>query len=530
MSGIKTFKPRLKVVLVKGVIDQDSRYVGGSIQIGEMIDLTPHVGDGGYVTTHKSIYQPVGAFEVVLPDKPLGREGFPGGIDSLWGVIEPFDSILIGMARNVGIYDRGFQSWMSNSLGPVWGYEGIPLVMSGFVRKVVRDESIDSGGRPNRRIVIQGTDYGCIGEIAQVSRIGGVARDMNMMPLYTIDQLGLKAGVMTAREYVEALRRNMLGKQIEYMRATMPFIFDIKAASPVVINGKEHGIVTQGNVVVNAMSDFDGTCWTIMHKHADTPWNELFIEDRCNPDTGELGPYLVYRPTPYKDYKSGFIDMSNPQAYWSSGAINNMDQELYADVVLDTSAWPLVGAYQERSDAHVSNIYWVPIMQSQLWGDRMLNEMLTRRESVIDSTAYPRTNIDIFGPRVMNVESRLTYSDSKLLPLQEIAENQEKAIIGSIAWADKRRKWLQEANKDNVGFSSGALRVVGFEKLRPGCYYSYMRGQMAYTQYITEVHHTFAPYRHYSTTMNYIRGDNYYQRIVEKQPHLKEGHVGAYAG
>lgn len=528
MPGVKTYKPRLRVLLIKGVIDPDNKRVLEKYKPGSMIDLTPLIGDGGHVSTNKSIYKPVGAFEIGIPDKPLVIDGYPAGIDSLWGVIEPMDQVIIGMARNVGAYGSQFKSWIKGQIGAMWGDEGIPMVMTGFVRKVVRDESMDQSGKPRRRILIYGNDYGCIGEIAQVSRIAGISRDINMLPLSTLDQLGLKTGKMKAAEFVEAIRKNMFVKQIEFMRAKMPGIFDIKRSAPVVLDGVEHGIVTKGTVITNALGDFDGTAWTILHKFSDSPWNELFLEDRCNMDTGEFGPYLVFRPTPFRSYKSD-SNQDSLLSFWNNGIVDNMEQKLYADVIVDSSEKPLIGAYQQRSDAAVSNVYWVPLWQGSLWSDRMLANALENKDSLTTSFDKPRSSLDIYGPRIINHDSKLV-ADDVTLTIQTQAVDAEKAIITNTEWAKKRQSWLRDANEDNVGFSDGVLRVQGQERLRAGCYYMYSRGQMLYTQYVTGVSHLFVPYQGFTTTMQYIRGDNFYKRIAQqKPPHLLEGHVGAYS-
>lgn len=516
---MKAFKPRIQVLLVKGVVDEAHARMQTALWVGDVYDLTPHLGDGSSITTNKSIYHPVGGFEIAIPDKPYPT------IDSLFGMIDPMDQIIIGLARDVSAYTPEFRSWVKGQVGVGEKWTGLPVVMLGFVRKVVRDEVMGNDGRPRRRVVIRGQDYGCIGEIAQISRLAGLARDIRMLPARFLDTLGFTDTSASASGFIEVIRKNLV-KQLSYMRSWMPAIHDIQKDPGVVINGVEHGLVTQGRVELRHLSDHDGTFWSFANRAFDSPWNELFIEDRCDMETGHFGPYLVYRPTPYKAIDSYKYD--NDAQFWGGGVVDNMEQKLYAKVVND-SLKPLAGAYQERSDDAVSNVFWVPAQGWEQWGIQTLADHLVTKDTSSTLFDYSRTMLDIYGPRVLMHATVQAATKAETPPMQVDKPRADRAITHFIEWMSKRRQWLKDANKDNVLFTNGMLRIQGNERLRPGCYYRYRRGQMTYTQYVTNVQHSFAPYQHYTTTMQYIRGDNFYQRITApKPPHLLEGHEGAY--
>jgi len=471
------------------------------VKIGEH-DITPFLGDGGYVTTAKDLYSPKGRWEVMIPDKPMRDDGSGDIIDSLYGLIAPMAPVEIRMARNTHEY------WWSQA----------PVVMRGFVRSVTRDESIGDDGRPQRSVRIAGDDYGAIGEITRISLISQAGLDQSLLPIIRRLEMGAEGQLLPACQYIDVLR-GMMNSQLQGMKA--------ETGNTDLIHEIDYDCsVGVGMVHANRLTETQGTAWKMMMDGADTPWNELFIEDRDFAlDDGKIGPCLVYRPTPWKTLDGKFIENTG-QTIDANKILHIADQ---ADAGLPEFSLVRSASYQ-RSDSQVNNIYWVVARAIAFDWSRALAEALTREDASIQFTDHPNADIDIYGPRVMTLESAQAPEGAWRQILVESGNaDQNRATLDE--WAKQRLKWVTDANIDNVLRDDGMIVVRGNEKLRIGSYYTITRGQFACEHYITHVSHTFVPGREFFTHIRFIRSNNYYLRNRKRteeslSPFLLEGRMG----
>lgn len=478
-------------------------YPACHVRIGRY-DITPFLGDGGLVSTTKDLYAPKGRWEVVVPDKPL-REGEGRGsiVDSLYGLIAPMDRAEIRMARNAYEYP-----WTQP-----------PVVMRGFVRSVTREESIGEDGRPQRTVRITGDDYGAIGEIVRISLITMAGLGQSLLPVIRRLEMGAEGQLLKACEYIDTLRE-LMNEQLQNMTVETGDIEQIKEIS-------HDCTVTVGMVHANRLTETQGTVWKMMMDEADTPWNELFIEDRDPAlDNGQTGPWLVYRPTPWKTLDGAFID--NTGQTIDAAKIRHIADQADAgqpDFSLVRSA-----TYQ-RSDDQVNNIYWVVARAIAFDWSRALAAALTSQDESVQFIDHRNADSDIYGPRVLSLETTHAPEGAwrQILVASGQADQNRETLD---EWAKQRRKWLSDANIDNVLRDDGTLVVRGNEKLRIGSYYTITRGQFACEHYLTQVSHTFVPGREFFTHVGFIRSNNYYLRNRERtaggkrSPFLLEGRAG----
>ena len=89
---VKTYNPRIHVEIIKNIRRDDK----GTRKRPIYVDLTPYLGDGSAVVTQKSIYAPMGAFSITIPDQAVGSEDF---LDTVAAIADPMDHISIHMGR-----------------------------------------------------------------------------------------------------------------------------------------------------------------------------------------------------------------------------------------------------------------------------------------------------------------------------------------------------------------------------------------------------------------------------------------------
>jgi len=462
MGGARVFTPACRVTI--------------TTQRGTTIDVAPLLGDNGHVTTAKALDAPKGTWEISVPDQPFKIT--PTAVaDSLYGQVAPMDVIEIRLARNAHEYPDGKP----------------PIVMRGFVRSVTRAESIGEDGTPSRMVTLAGDDYGCIGEIAQISLLAGAAYGQNLLPILRPADYGMgEFTYLSAAAYIQVFVDRLMNDLLQKM----------KAASPAVQLLKYDPSVTQGEVYISRMSETEGTAWKMMFDQADTPWNELYVEDRAD------GPWVVYRPTPWKDRDGAFIT--------NTGQTINASK--IAKVAPDSDAKTLVPEFRmvrsatyQRTDAQVKNIYWVTTRASFISEQAKLGIALQQQLPDVHRLQDPNCAGDRYGPRILTLETAQQPSGSGA----QATKQRGQAASGALAleeWAALRRQWLIAANTDNVLRDQGALVVRGNEKLTIGAYYEIQRGKFVCEHYITEVSHTFVPGHEFFTHVQFIRSTNYDQR------------------
>lgn len=156
---IRIYQPQLEVKLHKlvqrsttaGSTPVSERFTGSAKD--RVIDLAPFLGDGSAVRTSKSIRQPAGGWQLDLVDRP---DGDVGSYETLYGLIEPMDMIEIRMRH-----------------GAPSSAASMPIIMRGYVTDVRRGEAVSGDGRPVRKVIVSGQDYGKIWQVIQIIYLVG---------------------------------------------------------------------------------------------------------------------------------------------------------------------------------------------------------------------------------------------------------------------------------------------------------------------------------------------------------------------
>lgn len=475
----KVFKPKLQVTLVKRI---DRAKNGQSVRFsqaaGRTIDLSPFIGEGCEVSTDKNIRSPVGCFTITVFDKPETNVG--GVLDSLYGLVEPMDYVEIRMARRPELY-AGSQP---------------PVIMRGFVRSIRRCETMGANGRPARKVIINGMDYGMIPQIYQMFLRADYVSFTNVSyvnELHLFNRTGLFAGVESSDVFMRSCLRIVNGWLTGMVGAAG---FDSQVPSVI---GSDF-TVTAGKVSPFSMQPLDGNVWSLMQNWADLPWNELFFEDRAD------GPYLVYRPCPFTD-KLGKSILGVPVPYSIDAA------QPGGKVALVLKDSDVVSYDLARSDQDVANFYWVETQAAAPAGNEGYNIQSLANGSAIVKT-NPNADPSLYGLRKMS--GRSMQADGTFystLPVQTVEETQQ-ATTSYFAWNNRRRQELINLNIDNVVWENGQLDLKGNEMVRPGTFLSVRRGQITSRYYVTSVRHMFAPLQQFKTMVSVERGDGFLKRVA----------------
>lgn len=471
----KAYKSKLKVTLVKriarGINGQSQRFQQAA---GRVIDLTPFIGDGCEVCTDKNIRSPVGAFTVTVLDKP--DTTISGIQDSLYGLVEPLDYIEIRMARRPELY----------------GGEP-PVIMRGFVRTIRRCETMGAGGRPIRKVVINGMDYGMIPQIYQMFlRADYIA--FTGVNYVTENRLFVRTGmfgnIVSANEHMNSCLKLVNGWLAKMIGAAG---LDSQVPSKI---GSDFS-VTEGLVPPFSMQPIEGSLWGLMMNWSDAPWNELFFEDRAD------RPYLVYRPCPFID-TSGKSILGGRVPY-------SIDASQPGNKALVLNDADVVSFDLSRTDQNVANFFWVDTVSAFAQDDFNVQSLA---DGSLIKQDNPNALPSLYGLRKMSARS---------MQMQGVLFNQEpvsdvvdrlQAAVAIKAWSARRREELVSLNIDNVVWEDGQLDLRGNEMVKPGTFVSIRRGQITSKYYVSGVRHMFAPFQTYKTMISVERGDGFLRRIA----------------
>ena len=485
---VSTYKPNIVVWVTKNV----HRINGVSTRVqSESVefDLVPYLGEGGEVTVTKSIYQPMGVWNIVIVDKVP-----EGSTDTVYALVEPFDFVEIHMARSPHEYQP-----RDNRNTPA---SRMPLLMRGFVREVRRVETMGSDGRPRRKVVISGNDVAAVFNFVQIYYLKAYSIGQGMLTLWrAYQQYGLGKNPQTPEEFMRAT----LSMANEYLNG----VFAVSLGNEAIPVIELDATVTEGVLNPFGIQPFEGALWNLMIREADTPWNELFVEDREDGMT-----YLVYRPSPFKDIDGNLIQQGGVQA------AQEIDVDISDVVALDAS----------RSDHDVANFYWVSIPSVNLFGNTDLIAVgLQQDDPTIYVTDHPNCDPNLYGDRRLQVEARHGFTgqtaDAGNLPKPE----QLASDASFLDWARHRREILIEFNRDNVAFENGHMTLKGNERVRPGRYIKLRRGSLEAEYYAHSVTHSFTPFSHYLTHLEFSRGTGAIARSrMESSPYFGEGRKGPY--
>lgn len=488
---IKTFTPQVQVLLHKSIMRKDGksqRFSGSTLP--PTLDLTPFIGDEGRVFVQKSIQQPAGTFSLVLADRPDERE-----LDSMYGLIEPLDRVEIRMAHAPHIYG---------------GH--LPIMMRGFVQSIRRAEQMGADGKPHRTVIISGRDFGLVFQLIQILNRVSYSQGKALLGSFPLmDTIGLDRTALHPNEFYQTLLNTVIN----------PFLATFVEATggdfPIEI--KLNSTVTEGKLYTPR--EHEGVIWNLFSDFADLPWNELFVRDT------EDAIELVHRPLPFRDF-----DAKDGEGGWipqGGQTVALPDSEMLA---MDIGA--VVSLTANRSDAHVTNLVWVDMVDgltSNVSSAALGTALQTAQKDSIyldDTAKYPNCDPRLYGARPMQVKTvyapdALT-TDNQNLPKAE----HEKMVMDSTEYLKIKRQALIALNKDNVVFEDGSLMLRGHEQVRAGRYLHLTRGRFVADYYLTSVTHQYIPFQRYVTNAEFIRGTGFLVRSRMTNPYLQEGKGGVY--
>lgn len=476
------YAPKIELFLVKNINREDidtgipvsQRYAG--IPIGAR-DLSGFLGDQGGVRISKGVSDPAGGFSITFTDRP--HETL---LDSLYGLIEPMDMILICMAHDPSEYPHKI------------GHSRLPIVMRGLVSEVSRNESIGGDGRPQRHVVVTGQDHGKILQILQViylnhSMLGdNILHEFKFMHKYGVDY----SKNPTIKEFVDGVVDRVIG----------PFV---SAISGIAVDSTlawiNADVTAQGRIsyrVVNAWPGGQGIHHLLTHAcDVDSGFNEMFIDDR--PD----GVYLVLRPKPWRNPAGAYIQTDYDKE--DGPKVETVD--ITGDDVLSMSA--------SRSDQGVANLFWVMAPQDSLPSDDLM-----RLSAQVAPSTHINCDIRKYGIRQMQTTTNLAggnFGD------RDTAEKRRVSDGEALAWMKDRVDLLERASRDAVVFESGSMKLKGNERIRAGMFVRLTRGETVSRYYVNRVDHDFVPFHSYTTTIHFERGTGFIARAQKLSPYESEG-------
>lgn len=467
---IKTHGPRIKIVVRKNIFRIDGVSQRKANQ-PDVIDITRFLGDLGSVSISKSIYAPMGSFAITLADRAIDN------LDSLYGLIEALDYVEIAFARNPH------------------EYTALPVVMRGFVRSITRKEAMGANGRPSRVVMIEGNDFGLVFDLYRLYRMRNYVQGELLLTRFQRNVLvGLEYRPMRADDYMRQF--------VEHINETyLPNIFHNYEGDS---NQIKHRLsVTSSQIFPTDLNTHTGPLWAHMIREADTPWNELYIQDFSD------GPTLVYRAAPWVDAETGKFTAER--------------DDVWADMN-EISASDVVAMEAHRDDYRIFNIFWVQLAWDYLgWNSKGLSAaFLADREDV-----YVRDvkNCDpkIYGDRLLEQETR--HGPIELLhhPINLPKTEQQQSYSLYTTFVEDRRRELIRMNKDNVALEHGTMNLKGNERIRAGNYIRLRRGEFLIDYYAHSVAHNFSPLRQFTTSVQFIRGTGFLVRNKsQRPPHLAE--------
>lgn len=478
-NPIRIYQPQVQVKLHKLV---QRSTTAGSVPVSErfsgsakdrIIDLSPFLGDGSAVRTSKSIRQPAGGWQLDLVDRP---DGDVGSYESLYGLIEPMDMIEIRM-----------QHLAPNSYGQM------PIVMRGYVTDVRRGESASGDGRPVRKVIVSGQDYGKIWQVIQIIYLIDYMIGQAYISGFNLFEKYGVPNVVTPAELVQKVVDQIINP---YLARLMPTNSQLP--------GKVQTDISVGDATVSpGIQNQQGTIYELLRYYGDVgPWNELFVEDR------EDGVYVVYRPNPF--LKADGTGKIQPEA----------PDPVYNDVPIEDIMALNVG----RSDADVANFYWVASPRFNLIADVYRRQEATASgDPTVDSSSYQNTSATLYGNRLMQLE---TQQGGPAMSTQSSGgKSADVEKLGSSAqdWMNKRRKIVVDANKDNIVLESGSISMRGNESIKPGTYIRLKRGDLTAIYYAVQVDHEFIPFQGFFTNVVVERGTGFVERLkLGNSPYFQE--------
>ena len=381
-------------------------------------------------------------------------------MDSIYGLVEPMD--------RVEIYMTG------NAITP-------SLVMRGFVSDISRNTGVDGEGRPTRTVTISGQDYGKILQILQIIYLNNSVIGDNILSGFKLLE---KYSINVSNNPPVAVFMSIVLDSI-----VNPFLADITNGGKIVSN-----ISIEGRVSSSSVNTWDGgNIWGLLNLVSDvqTGFNEMFIRDLD--DVVEL----VLRPRPWRMPDGSFLRGNAP---------------------FDTVKIPLsdvMSQHVTRSDSGVANLFWMRAPHLHL----LSNNSLRLQAQVAPVYDYENIDPKLYGIRQMDVTTMLIPPDGDIAPGAK-EDSQSTFTSHVVDWQKDRLSLLQSASQDAVIFERGTLSLRGNENIQIGMD---LQIDDLSIQYVTAVDHDYQPFRSFTTSVSFERGDGYIRRLQsDASPYLQE--------
>ncbi|EBO9898494.1 hypothetical protein EF72_21390 [Salmonella enterica] len=509
--------PRIEVMLYKSIerkageagLPTSERYAGKDAGI----DITPFLGDGSSVTVSKSCKQISGGFNITFRDKPNSSLAPAENIlsdkniftfESVYGLIEPMDQIEIRWWNGEGVCPTPMR-----------------IKMRGFISDVTRTRMMDSNGKPQRVVIINGQDYGKVLQMYQLLYLTDYPGGKSFLTGANIfDQFGEKAiNTITGEQFLQMVVKHAANPILDRLIPKYsPFPREIR------VDASAQGVVN------NSYMSEQGTLSDLLTGLLDVGhWNELFIESR------EDGEYLVWRPNPYFDLMSG--KMIQPLAPEQYGSDWSMSGSRALPAIVNVTNSKITSIRQTRTDRDVYNFYWCNNRRFDMVDDmtrRMQTMMADGHKTTLE---YPNTDVSIYGVRLMEGNTVMGYPD--LENMTSGADQAEQDQRGGLMaeWIQYRRNVMILTNRDNAVLEKGVIEMAGGlpkllapELMRPGDYLQITEGGLSWLAYVVNLQETFTPLRGFVATVEFERGTGFAERVADpNSPWMDEQRVSPSA-
>lgn len=481
---MNVYQPRFEVRVIKtvnrktvdGTTPTSTRFQGAD----GSVNLRRWLGDGSSINTVKGIGEAAGGFSITIPDIPTDS----GGLDSLYGVIEPMDLVEIKAQHKPS-------TWNENKL---------PIIMRGFVSSVSRSEQMLPNGSPSRTITIHGQDYGKIWQMIQIFYGPSYIFGEDILSAFKLmDKFG--AGFKNALTNVEFLKVAIDQIVNPFLKTLLP---QGSGFPQITVNADQ---IVEGAVGIAGIQSAEGTIYQLLRNYLDVgAFNELFINEDDN------GVYCMYRQNPALDLNGHAIDQK-VTATPSTSYLGSQDATRLN--MFEIPDEDIVSLDVSRSDTGVGNYYWVAAPAFSLNSDTLQRQLgySSEERKTVDLSDYPNSAKNLYGTRLMMVNTTLGGPSVTNVKSGLTEDEHDKRDTNVFDWLKNRRQFLVAQNKDNSILESGTMRIKGNEAIRAGNYVRIKRGTFTAIYYVVNVSHQILPFRGFYTTLVLTRGLGFANRI-----------------
>jgi hypothetical protein len=418
--------------------------------------LEQQLGDVGTVTVTKNLYAPAGEFQIAFPDMPYHQGGgWPGGPNitqrkSLYDIIDVLDPIEIWLKR-----------WQD---GSSTDNDWVP-VLRGFVRSIGRQEQVGADGRVQRQVVVAGHDCGAVFVMEQI--VPNITAMETGVPIPPVLEHLIRFDLSPEAMKLPNFMWDLATQTTQHIMDTAGWGFS-KAFS-----------VQKGYALPWVAFATEGPVWEMLKRYTDAPWNEFYVRE------GSDQPELVFRPTPWRDIDDQWLpDVAETPPFWPIPMRNVISLNAHRD-----DSEQVIYVFVTNANAGVGT-----------------NPLPLERGFGI----IPQNERAKFGDRIQIVQEFVgaTAASPTSLPEQE----HQQMTVDYYDWLVARTDWLKRAGRQIHQFEHGNITIKGDPHIRAGDYITLLRGPLDWDGYVINVTHQYQPYQQFTTTLEYIRSNQWKQR------------------